>query len=126
MKRILIADDDSDLRILVVEALSAFGYEVDDVENGMRAWKALHIKAYDLLITDHEMPEMTGLQLVDKVRTARLELPIIVASGSMLPELLARNVWMETVSMLAKPFTVDELRRAVERLLPADMPAVTT
>ena len=105
--------------MLPIEALTAFGYEVDDAENGERAWKALHVKPYDLLITDHEMPHMTGLHLMEKLRAAGFELPIIFASGSLYAELMAKIPQLRLVTLLPKPFTLEELIQTVKRLLPA-------
>lgn len=117
--RVLVVDDDVDIRHLTIEALTASGYEVDDAENGERAWKALHLKSYDLLITDHEMPHLTGLQLIDKLRAAGFEPPIILASGGLRPELTAKIPQLRFVTLLPKPFALEELIQTVTRLLPA-------
>ena len=64
-------------------------YAVTPVEDGLQAWAALHSKGYDLLITDNNMPRMTGLELAVKTRLEGMKLPIIVASGTV--ELLAKT-----------------------------------
>jgi len=116
--RIMVVDDDFYLRHLVVQALIRSGYEVDEAENGIRAWKALHLKHYDLLMTDNEMPGMTGLQLVHKLRSAGFELPVVFASGSLPPDLLVSNPSLTIAAMLHKPFSLDDLIRTVKGLLP--------
>jgi CheY-like chemotaxis protein len=65
--RLLIVDDEPQIRRIMRTTLTSAGYEVDDAENGARAWKALHLEQYDLLVTDNEMPEMTGLQLQELI-----------------------------------------------------------
>ena len=65
-RRILVVDDDSDIRFLNAEVLKQSGYEADTAEDGEAAWKTLHAvsydaSSYDLLITDHDMPRLTGL-----------------------------------------------------------------
>jgi CheY-like chemotaxis protein len=117
--RILVVDDDVDIRNLVIEALVRAGYEVDDAENGARAWKALHLKRYDLLLTDHNMPEMTGLQLIYRARASGFALPVILASGSLPPDLIARDPQLRLNAILHKPFTLDQLIRTVKEILPA-------
>lgn len=117
-RRIMVVDDDPDIRHLMSEVLAGSGYVVDVAENATRAWKALHLKQYDLLLTDHEMPGMTGLQLVNKLRLAGFQLPVIVASGSLPVDLTVRNSVLASVTMLAKPFTLGELIRIVKGLLP--------
>jgi PleD family two-component response regulator len=65
---ILYAEDDPLLRGFSVEILTHSGYAVTPVEDGLQAWAALHSKGYDLLITDNNMPRMTGLELAAKTR----------------------------------------------------------
>jgi DNA-binding response OmpR family regulator len=78
-RRILVADDDADIRQLSAEVLVRPGYEVDGAEDGAAAWKALHANNYGLLTTDHEMPKSSGLELVGKLRAARMTLQVILA-----------------------------------------------
>ena len=117
--RILMVDDDESLRYLVTEVLIRAGYEVDAAENGARAWKALNLKSYDLLITDQDMPEMTGLQLIAKLRSAGFALPVVFASGRLASDLMAKSEWFGfAATVLPKPFTLDELIRTVRELMP--------
>jgi YesN/AraC family two-component response regulator len=60
---------------------------VDTAEDGEFGWEALQAKNYDLLITDNNMPKVSGLELVKKLRSARMALPVILASGAMPEEL---------------------------------------
>jgi DNA-binding NtrC family response regulator len=115
--RIMLVEDDPDLRGLSAEALVHEGYEVDFAENGIRAWKALHLKRYDLLITDNNMPRMTGLQLVGKLRSAGIELPVILASGTAPPEALLKDTTLRFSAVIPKPFTLDQLVQTVKRVL---------
>lgn len=117
-RRIMVVDDDPDIRHLMSEVLAGSGYAVDVAENGTRAWKALHLKQYDLLLTDHDMPGMTGLQLVNKLRLAGFKFPVIVASGSPPVDLTVRDSVLASVVMLPKPFTLGELIRIIKELLP--------
>ena len=63
LARILYAEDDPVQRGLSVRILTLSGYAVTSVEDGLQAWAALHSDRYDLLITDNNMPRMTGLEL---------------------------------------------------------------
>ena len=76
------------------QILTHSGYAVTHVEDGLQAWEALHCDRYDLLITDNNMPRMTGLELAAKSRLEGMKLPIIVASGDV--ELLSAtdHVWL--------------------------------
>jgi len=116
--RILVVDDDPDIRHLMSEVLAGSSYHVDIAENGTRAWAALQAKRFDLLVTDHEMPGLTGLQLVTKLRLAGMRLPVILASGSPPFGLSIRNATTATTILLPKPFTLGELLKLVKDLLP--------
>src|SRR5579862_8318254 len=102
--RILVVEDEPDIRRLSAEVLKSFGYKVDTAEDGMAGWKALcavrHAPdSYALLITDHEMPGLTGLALVKKLRAASVALPVIMATGRLLPEeLFTRYYWLQPVA----------------------------
>ena len=78
LRRILIADDDSLILYRNAEVLIRHGFEVDVAENGAEAWEAIQLDQYDLLITDNNMPELSGLQLVKKVYDAGIPLPVIL------------------------------------------------
>jgi CheY-like chemotaxis protein len=114
---ILYADDDPLFRGFSVETLTHSGYAVTPVEDGLQAWAALHSKGYDLLITDNNMPRMTGLELAAKTRLEGMKLPIIVASGT--AGLLAGTDydWLRVAARLQKPFATEELLETVEQVL---------
>src|ERR1700761_6903001 len=70
--RILVVDDDADIRCLNTEVLADSGYTVDSAADGALAWDALQTKNYDLLLTDYDMPKLNGLNLIRKMRDARV------------------------------------------------------
>jgi len=121
--RVLVVNDEPDLRRLNVEVLENSGFKVDTAEDGMAGWEALHAtrhapESYALLITDHDMPGLSGLALVKKVRAARLALPVIIATGTLpAEELITRYPWLEPVATLAKPYSIGQLLRTVEATL---------
>ena len=80
-RRILLADDNEVDRDLYATFLSRAGYDVNTVADGEEAWNALLSTYYDLLLTDHNMPRLTGLDLVARLRTAGIILPVVINSG---------------------------------------------
>src|SRR5947209_6247180 len=102
--RILLVDDDILIREPSAKALAASGYQVDTAEDGACGWKALHARSYDLLITDNSMPKVSGLELVKKLRSAHMTLPVVLASGAIPTEELKRNPWLQLAATLLKPF----------------------
>ena len=115
--KILFADDEPAIRRVAAMALSRAGYNVTTVANGHAAWKLLEIDTFDLLITDNQMPQMTGEELVFKVREYGLGLPIIVAASQLEFFLNTDNDWLQVAQLLQKPFGLIKLMRAVERVL---------
>jgi DNA-binding response OmpR family regulator len=122
-RRILVVEDEPDIRRLNAEVLKISGYHVDTAEDGKAGWKALHATrhvpdSYALLITDHDMPGLTGLALIKKVRAARMALPVIMATGTLPTEdLMNRYPWLQPVATLVKPYSVEQLLGTVEAVL---------
>lgn len=116
-KRLLYVDDDPSIRRICQLVLARSGYEVDTAENGAEAWAALCCSDYDLLITDHQMPELTGLALIRQLRRASMDLPVIMASGAMDEVAMDELHWLECGHFLAKPFSPAQLLSAVRDAL---------
>src|SRR5580700_9115809 len=117
--RILLVDDDLYARDLNAGVLLRSGYDVDTAEDGAAAWKALNDVSYDLLITDNKMPRVTGMELIKKLRSEDMTLPVILASGAVPTEELKSHPWLQLEAVLPKPFTIAELLDTVEKVLGA-------
>jgi DNA-binding NtrC family response regulator len=115
--RILLVEDDSTILQFSVLMLVRAGYQVSAVEGTQAAWEALQSRTYDLLVTDNQMPGMSGLELVSKLRSAQLALPVILASGGIGAEELAQNQRLQPALALPKPFTADQLLETVAEAL---------
>ncbi|MBX3166795.1 MAG: response regulator [Candidatus Eremiobacteraeota bacterium] len=109
--RVLLVEDEVSLRQLALKVLSKHGYRVTCAENGEQAWQTLQGEEFDLLVTDVQMPKMTGNELVKRVLGARPELPVLMMSGYN-PE----GQVPEEVSFLSKPFTPQQLVEKVAAL----------
>ena len=115
--RILVVDDELDIRRLNAEVLMESGYHVDAAENGAVAWMALNAKRYDRLITDDKMPTVTGLELILKLRSEEMMLPVILVSGKLPTEEIDLHPWLRIQATLLKPYTIAELLVTVEKVL---------
>jgi DNA-binding response OmpR family regulator len=115
-QRILVVDDDEDIRLLNVEILTNSGYTVDTAADGAIAWDALQLNDYDLLLTDYNMPKVNGLNLIKKLRAACVAMPVILASGT-IPTKEVRHPWVYIDATLPKPHTSDELLATVRKVL---------
>jgi DNA-binding response OmpR family regulator len=114
--RILVVEDDEDIRRLNAEVLINSGYHVDAAEDGSVAWDNLQLNSYDLVITDNEMPKVSGVELFKKLRAAHMALPVIMATGK-LPDVLTRCSWAYPAVMLLKPYTSTEFLETVQEVL---------
>ena len=122
--RILIVDDDPGIRNLMARALRGAGYRISCAGDGEAGWDALCAEGFDLLITDHEMPRLTGLDLLRRVRAGSLHVPVILTSGRMpwnekdLLQLLPPGKALE------KPFMLGKLLASIRSFLtPAELTA---
>jgi two-component system, OmpR family, alkaline phosphatase synthesis response regulator PhoP len=116
-RRVLVVDDDGFMRHLNAETLIRSGCQVDTAENGANAWDMLQLKSYDLLITDNDMPKVSGVELLKRLNAANMTLPVVMATGTLPKEEFAQNPRLRPAAMLLKPFTGDELSGAVEKVL---------
>jgi len=116
-KRILVVDDDNDIRQFSVDILTDSGYEVDGAKDGADGWDALQASNYDLVITDNKMPRMTGMEMIGKLRAAYMTLPVILATRHVPRYELSLQPWLEPDAMLERPFSDDDLLGAVKKFL---------
>jgi DNA-binding NtrC family response regulator len=116
-QRILVVEDDVDIRRLNTEILIRAGYLVNAAKDGKTAWEALHLDSYDLMITDNNMPELTGVELLKMLHVAGLAVPVIMATGTLPTWELAIFPWLQPVAVLLKPYTGAELLGSVNAIL---------
>jgi len=112
-RRILVVEDDDDIRSFNAEALTGCGYHVEAAVDGAKGWEALNASRYDLLITDNNMPKLTGIELIKKLNDAHMAVPVILASGMPHPE----ESELRLAATLPKPFTLEELLGTVKKVL---------
>jgi DNA-binding response OmpR family regulator len=117
VRRILVVEDDHDIRQFCAEALVRSGYRLDCAEDGAAGWQALQANGYNLLVTDNDLPKFSGVELVKKLRAAGMDLAVVLASGSIPAEDIARNPSLQLAATLQKPFSLGELVETVEKVL---------
>ena len=117
--RILVVEDQHDLRQITAEVLIDAGYRVDVAEDGAAAWTALQLYQYGLLITDQFIPEVPGIELLRKIHATRMTLPIIMDTGLLPIQEFALHPFLQRVNLLFKPYSFEKLLRMVNMILPA-------
>jgi two-component system, response regulator, stage 0 sporulation protein F len=118
-RRILVADDDEGSRCLISAVLEDAGFEVKAAADGQEAWEAVLQEPYDLLVTDNQMPRLTGTELIERIGEAGKNLPVIVVSGRFAAGTARRDPKLRTAAVLLKPFCLFELLRVVRHALEA-------
>ena len=114
--RILVADDEEGVRSFLVRFLKGNGYDVHQAEDGERALASIMENRPDLLVLDIYMPKLSGLDVLTRMREAKLDTPVIVVSGfSDGP--LVQAVMGHGAAFLGKPISFKELKKLVEAKL---------
>ena len=115
---ILVAEDNSDVRRILVRMLRAAGHTVMATEDGQAALDQARDRSldFDLLVTDVVMPGMTGGELAEHIRELRPEIKILFVSGYANDEVVRRGA-SEGAPLLQKPFTLGSVTDAVSKLL---------
>lgn len=118
-KRILLAEDEEVLRMLIVDTLEDEGYEIDEACDGEEALEKITQREYDLVLLDYMMPGMTGLDVTEKVRLmpekAGLRILMLTAKSQKSDQDLARQIGVNY--FMAKPFSPLDLLDLVDRIL---------
>ncbi len=118
-ERILLVDDELTLAQFEERALTAYGYRVTAVTSSEEAWEVFSARPrhFDLLMTDMTMPGLTGIELIERVRGVRRDLPVIVCTGfsDLIDDQRARE--MDISALLMKPLTMRTLVKTVREAL---------
>jgi two-component system cell cycle response regulator CpdR len=117
--KILLAEDDNDMRRFLVKALQNAGYSVASFDNGMSAYNRLREEPFELLLTDIVMPEMDGIELARRATQLDPEIKVMFITGFAAVALNPDNSAPKDARILSKPFHLRDLVNEVERLLNA-------
>lgn len=120
MKKILIAEDSPTMRSLIVSTIDALGaYETVEAANGFEALRILPREKVDLIITDINMPDINGLELVNFIRNNEnyKETPLFIISTEGSERDRQKGLALGADAYLVKPFTPDELQSLIQEYL---------
>jgi signal transduction histidine kinase len=116
-ERVLVVEDEPELRRLVCRMLSQFGYAPIEVHSGEQALKRIAREPIDLLITDVVMPQMSGPELVRRIEESGRRIPVLFVSGHLDHPIARRSELPPGAHLLAKPFTRERLCEKVRQAL---------
>lgn len=117
MKRILVVDDEKNIRALFRDELEEDGYEVETAGSGQEALDKVAERAPDLIVLDIRMEDMTGLEVLEQVRRDHEQLPVIMCTAvrGLQDDF---TVWDSKVSdYITKPVDLDVLKEKIKKAL---------
>ena len=115
--RILVADDDEDIQSLVADAIEFMGFTVAVVGNGIEALSVFIANAFDLVLTDLQMPGMDGLSLARRIKARSPHTPVILMTGDDRDTVSERLQQSRINYVIFKPLRIDELQQTIQSAL---------
>jgi signal transduction histidine kinase len=115
-RKVLVIEDDAEVRRAIVESLSMLGYVVTEAADGASGLAALGAEAHDLLVVDYAMPGLNGAEVIARARELVGDIPVILATGY--ADMAQVGRVLGTQSILVKPFDISTLADAVAKALP--------
>jgi two-component system repressor protein LuxO len=116
-RKILIVDDAGPVVVLCVNVLQALGYAVKGANSGDVAVDILRKERFDMMVLDYKMPGLTGFDVFAQARVLYPDLAVVLVSGHGTTEVVDEANRLGFAAILLKPFTSDELRSTVEKVL---------
>lgn len=119
MSHVLVVDDEPDVRLMLRLALRVAGHDVDEVGTGADAVRALSDVAYDAVILDIHLPDMSGWEVLDRIRRSpsRAGTPVVVVTADVSQRDRGRERTGAEVRVMFKPLDPDELVAQLESAL---------
>ncbi len=117
--KILVVDDMSTMRRIVKSLLEQLGFSnIDEAEDGKVALQKLENGQYDFVITDWNMPNMTGLELVEAIRSNEnlKHLPVLMVTAEAKKENVIMAIKAGVNNYIVKPFTAETLKEKIEKI----------
>ncbi len=115
--RILVVDDEASHRKMIEAVLSAEGYEVAQAEDGREAISAIEYRFYDLIIMDVRMPNVDGIEALQKIKHISPDIPIIIMTAYASVGTAVEALKSGAYDYLIKPLDIDELKILVDKAL---------
>ena len=119
--RVLIVDDFSTMRRIVRNILRQLGFNnVVEADDGTTAWDTINKKKIDFIVSDWNMPKMTGIELLRKVRSSEqyADTPFLMVTAEAQQENIIEAVQAKVSNYIVKPFTADTMKQKIDKIFP--------
>lgn len=116
--KILVIDDEEKIRKLLSIHLESEGYRVDTCANGREAMERLSVDpSYNCILTDLEMPEMNGMELLEECKTLFPTLPVLIVTGRATVDQAIESLKLGAAGLIEKPFDPEKIKKTVREVL---------
>jgi two-component system chemotaxis response regulator CheY len=119
--RVLVVDDFSTMRRIIKNILRQLGFNnVVEADDGTTAWDVLNKDKVDFVISDWNMPQMTGIELLRKVRGSEefADLPFLMVTAEAQQENIIEAVQAKVSNYIVKPFTAEVMKQKIDKIFP--------
>ncbi|GFM38171.1 chemotaxis response regulator CheY [Desulfovibrio psychrotolerans] len=119
--RVLVVDDFSTMRRIVKNILRQIGFtNIVEADDGTTAWETLNKDKIDFIISDWNMPNMTGIELLRKVRGSEEfgDLPFLMVTAEAQQENIIEAVQAKVSNYIVKPFTAETMKQKIDKIFP--------
>jgi two-component system, cell cycle response regulator CpdR len=113
--KILVVDDNNDLRIVVAKMLSQLGYEVSSADSGENGLGVFFKNKFDIVLSDYEMPGMDGVAFACSVKKSSPRTPVVIMTGAE-KEIVFSRMNTAVDKVISKPFTLAEIDETIQDL----------
>ncbi len=118
--RVMVIEDDQEMRLLLEDFIQEEGYEVRSTDNGSEAFRILAKDEFDLIITDVRMPGLSGLDILPGIRKLQPHSAIIVITAFGSEEVYTRAIERGADGYLEKPISLEQLRIMIKNVISSD------
>jgi CheY-like chemotaxis protein len=119
-EKILIIDDNNDLRMVVSKMLSRLGYEVSSADSGENGLGLFCTDKFDVVLSDYEMPGMDGVALAYSVKKSSPCTPVVIMTGAGKETVISRKS-TAVDEVISKPFTLAQIKKTIQNLAGRDL-----
>lgn len=119
--RVLVVDDFSTMRRIVKNILRQLGFtNIVEADDGTTAWEVLNKDRIEFIISDWNMPQMTGIELLRKVRSSEefADLPFLMVTAEAQQENIIEAVQAKVSNYVVKPFTAEIMKQKIDKIFP--------
>ncbi|MBU3137538.1 response regulator [Clostridium gasigenes] len=119
-KRILIVDDEKNIRIALKQCFKGENYKVEMANDGKEAIEKLKNDRYDLILMDYQMPNKNGLEVLEDIRKNNIETRVIIMTAYGTVDIAVDSMKLGAVDFISKPFTIAKVKDVVRESLKKD------